>query len=313
MNPIRKYELDSYNFLLYYDDYFSLKQLPLNRGIIVAARAAGVYLSHPWGGPFLLVKVEKLLEGDDRLPDQLDCTAHCLRQVVDFFQGYNDFPMCPRFDVHSTKTGPPGFLKGAFISAVQISCVGEVEIGRSPVFAAVHVPLNHPIYWEPDAGSLSHVSQNLGLGLRLWKDNVHEYSCDLAKFKDLDVPWSNTPAALLMMNTKVNSEGWGTTPHKWLADVGNVIAYRADKKPLSVQDVETAFLFLGNYVHLIMFEVRCRCDGRNWDKKLHVAPEVVCDSPETGIWLRQEAMKQVTWEKMTEWKQENNAKRLTKQ
>lgn len=203
INAIRKYVLDKYMFTLFHDDFFMAKRLPMNRSLVVAARAAGVYVFYPLSGPFLLIK-------HDKEENQLDCTAHCLRQAIDYLQGYHvEVYKGARIDVHDPRKAPPRHRKGASICAVQISCHGEIKLERSPAFTAVHVPLNHPLYWKKDEGDVSPISTKLGLGLRLWKDRIHEYTHPPAGWKDHMTASCNPAATLMMMDVEVGSDSWG--------------------------------------------------------------------------------------------------------
>jgi hypothetical protein len=130
------------------------------------------------------------------------------------------------------------------IRGVKICCYGEIKLHGSDPYVLVDVPRAHPTRPEYSEGSVSSISQLLGISLRLWKFPDIETWIDPPGWDESMTADSNQDAAFLMLETDPKKDSWGWAPLYWNIDLGNVLAVRLDDKDLAVDDVRLMCYFV---------------------------------------------------------------------
>lgn len=221
---------------------------PTNEGVMIASRAAGVYFPTMWYGTIIVAK-----HNPNKEP--VDVTAFSFRQVIDFLQCYGAKNEYARSNILDLQPILPT------LQGVQISCDGEIGLHGTPAFVCVNIPLNHPLYWDTDEGEISPLSDKLGLPLKLWRREKHEYMVDPPKWKNKGtMACQNYAGTHMMKSLDASSTAWNWAPPKWLGQNGNVTVIRKDRKPLDVKHVEAMAQFAVEKLWPMMDETKAQSD-----------------------------------------------------
>jgi hypothetical protein len=193
----------------------------INRSILASVGASGI-VHHRWCGP-----VVALRETCSELYE--DITLADFRHTLDYLMSYGTTET--KESDHS-ENRPPTAIRG-----VKICCYGERKLHGSERYVAVDVPSHHPTRTVVKFGSVSPISQLLGMPLRLWKYPDIETWLDPPGWDENMGATSNQDAAFLMKETNPGRPEWGFAPFNWDMDIGNVLAIRVDEKDLAVDDL----------------------------------------------------------------------------
>ena len=204
-------------------DTFLIDGSRVNKSVVKATQGRP---GHEWRGPILAMKKE----GFGRVPRFfLDIDMRDYRDVVDYFISYGnpDYDSVGNEDVRGRDNNHNG--KGKKVRGVKINCEGDQMCFGAAKFAAVDVPVGHPVFLEP----IAPISRLVGMPLHTWKCPPNR------AWEDNDSSYTNVPATVLHRTTDEGSgDLWGWAPMKWKNEVGNVLVVRGDDRDVSVQQVE---------------------------------------------------------------------------
>lgn len=217
-----------YAVAIQFRETFLVDGSPINRSILASTGIFGT-VPHKWCGAVVMMRStwSELYE---------DITLADFRHALDHFLSYGT---TNTKESNDSQGQPPTTIRG-----VMISCYGERKLHGSECFVAVDVPTHHPTRTVVRHGSVSSISQRLGMPLRLWKYPDIETWFNLPGWNWRKGADSNQDAAFLMMETDPKSSGWGLAPIYWNLDLGNVLVIRDDGKDLAVQDLSAICRFV---------------------------------------------------------------------
>ncbi|KAJ8060028.1 hypothetical protein OCU04_011639 [Sclerotinia nivalis] len=247
-NPVRDRNLGSgmvfchprkegYSIALHHRETFLLDGSAINRSILSSVGASGT-VGHSWKGPMIAIR-ETASEMHE------DITLGDFRHIIDWLISYGTTQSpesvdCSENDISTAVRG------------VKICCYGETKLHGSKPYISVDVPKGHMAHpgMKYREGSISTISELLGLPIRLWKCKDIDFWRDPPAWNESLSASSNQSVAFMMMGTNpkdaeidiccmnpVNSP-WGWAPLYWSSDLGNVLATREDGKDLAVDDVK---------------------------------------------------------------------------
>ncbi|RYP51167.1 hypothetical protein DL768_003435 [Monosporascus sp. mg162] len=200
----------------------------INRSIPASVGASGT-VPHPWCGPVIAMRemCSELYE---------DITLADFRHTLDYLMSYGTMETK---ESDRSEGRPPTAVRG-----VKICCYGERRLHGSERYVAVDVPSHHPTRTICKDGSVSPISQHLGMPLRLWKDpDIETWRDPPGWYENRGAP-SNQDASFLMKETNPGRPGWGFAPINWDGDLGNVLAIRVDEEDLAVDDLRAICHFI---------------------------------------------------------------------
>lgn len=188
----------------------------MNKSIVKATRGV---MGHAWKGPILAMK-EQGLSMDPRF--FLDIDMRDYRDVVDYFISYG---------VHGNVGGRDknNDRKGKKVRGVKINCKGDQMYCGAAGYAAVDVPVGHPVFSK----AIAPISEPIGMPLHTWRCPP-----DKAWKDNYSGSYTNIPATFLHQITDEDSGSWGWAPMEWQDGVGSVLVVREDGRDVSVQQVE---------------------------------------------------------------------------
>jgi len=200
----------------------------INRSILASVETSGI-VHHRWCGPVIAMR-ETWLELFE------DITLADFRHTLDYLMSY---ATTETKESDSSEARPPTVIRG-----VKICCYGERKLHGSERYVGVDVPSYHPTRTLGQDGSVSPISQHLGMPLRLWKYPDVETWLDPPGWNENMGATSNQDAAFLMMETDPSRPGWGFAPINWNFEIGNVLAIRVDGKDLAIEDLRAMCHFI---------------------------------------------------------------------
>ena len=196
----------------------------VNKSVVKATQGAP---GHEWRGPILAMKKRGL--GTD--PGFfLDINMQDYRDVVDYFISYRSLEL--EDDVRGRDRNHDQEVKK--VRGVKIHCEGDQREYGFAKFAAVDVPVGHPVFSK----AIVPISRLISMPLHTW-----QYPPDQV-WRNKPNAHTNVPATVLHHNTDEDSgDWWGRVPTKWQDDVGSVLVVRRDGRDLSVQRMEALCYF----------------------------------------------------------------------
>lgn len=234
-NPVRGRNLGSgmtywaprkegYSIALRYRDIFLVDGSGINQSLLTSVATSG-RTPHKWCGPMIAVR---------ETPDEFheDITLGDFRHIIDYLISYRTTET--RETASNVKDRKPVAVCG-----VKICCYGEEMLHGSEPYVLVDVTRAHPTRLTLGGeGSISPISERLGMPLRLWKYSDGDTWINPPGWNDNMDADSNPDAAFLMMETNLEKPTWGWAPLCWNMELGNVLAVRTDDQDLTVNDVK---------------------------------------------------------------------------
>ncbi|KAF7866920.1 hypothetical protein EAF04_005761 [Stromatinia cepivora] len=246
-NPVRDRNLGSglvfwhprkegYSIALHHREAFLLDGSAINKSILSSVAASGT-VGHSWRGPMIAIR-----ETASELHE--DITLGDFRHIIDWLISYGTTQSPESVDCSENDTSTA-------VRGVKICCYGEIKLHGSEPYISVDVPKGHMAHpgMKHREGSISTISELLGLPIRLWKCKDIDFWRDPPGWNEnLNAP-SNQSAAFMMMGTNPKdaetdlcfvdpkNSPWGWAPLYWSSDLGNVLATREDGKDLAVDEV----------------------------------------------------------------------------
>lgn len=231
-NPIRNRNLGSgmvhwaprqcgYSVSLKFRDNFLKDGSIINKSILTSTGTSGSP-PHTWCGPIIAVREEPFERYND-------ITLDDFRHIIDYLLSYLTTELRESNDTEDRQA--------ASIHGVKVCCYGELKLHATKPFVSVNVPRAHPTRLTYSEGTISSISNLLGMPLKLWKIPESNAWINPPGWNENMTADSNQNAAFLMMETDPQKSDWGWTPRYWNSDLGNVLAVRLDGEDLTVDDV----------------------------------------------------------------------------
>ncbi|KAI1355536.1 hypothetical protein F5Y01DRAFT_327231 [Xylaria sp. FL0043] len=241
----------------YRDTFLIDGSAPNNSIAPITATVPGYH--HDWRGPIIAYgKVGPILDSSRCR----DVDMNDFRHIADHFVWY-------RSDRTSVPTDLPATFGG--IKGVKINCLGDQKLFNKPHFEEIKLLGINTRFADYDT---SDIAKRIGLPIFTQRCFPHP---NWANVRDPELfgtesPYNNQDATLLHLCCDPKAEfdlsqgviGWGWASEPWQRDVGSVIVYRQDKKPLSPWHVEALCRY-------------CRNDVRDW--MAHTMGEYAPDEP----------------------------------
>ncbi|KAM5360443.1 hypothetical protein ACJA88_014832 [Fusarium oxysporum] len=214
---------EGYSITLYFREAFLMDGSSVNRSILTSVGTSGV-VHHQICGPVVAMQ-------ETPLELHRDITLSDMRHIIDYLISYGTTET--REWANHSKTN-----LGTSILGVKICCYGEIKLHNSETYIAVEVPKGHPTRLMYRQGKVSPISKILGMPLILRKfDDIDVWIDPLGWDKNTMTADSNQDATFLMLETDPEKPDWGWAPPYWNAQLGNVLAVRADDQNLDVEDL----------------------------------------------------------------------------
>jgi hypothetical protein len=201
--------------------------LAINQSIRKIIADSGV-IRHKCNGPMLAIR--ELADGSFE-----DIESADLRLIIDFMISFGNGGVRELVSVEMPRAA--NTIKG-----VKICCNGEQRLRGSLAYIEIEVHAMHPTRWGIKEGRVAHVSEHLGMPIRLWHDPDDEAEEDWENQPGMsgshEDNGTNEDAFWLLTDLAGPRMGWATFNWNDTCDnIGNVSAVRDDGADLEVSQL----------------------------------------------------------------------------